>query len=59
MLGLVGGPLICASVIDVLFGSIEPGSPSQLVATIPEFLLKLSLGVWLAVRGFKPSPVRA
>jgi hypothetical protein len=38
MLGLVGGPLMCASGIAVLFGGIEQGSATQSVATIPEFL---------------------
>ena len=45
MLGLVGGPLICASGIAVLFGGIEQGSAAQSIATIPEFLWELSLGI--------------
>jgi hypothetical protein len=57
MLGLIGGPLICASGIAVLFGGIDQGSPVQGIATIPEFLWELSLGIYLTVKGFKPSPV--
>jgi uncharacterized protein DUF4386 len=59
MLGLVGGPLICASGTAVLFDLIDAGSVAQNVATIPEFLWELSLGIYLTVKGFKPSPLTA
>jgi hypothetical protein len=55
MLGLVGGPLLCASGIAVLFGVFEAGSAWQIIATIPEFVWELSLGIWLIVKGFNPS----
>ena len=55
VLGLVGGPLICLSGIAVLLDVIEPGSPAQGIATIPEFFWELSLGIWLTVKGFNPS----
>ncbi len=57
MLGLVGGPLICISGAAVLFGVIDAGSVWQGIATIPEFLWELSLGIYLIVKGFKPSPI--
>ncbi len=57
MLGLVGGPLIIASGTAVLLDVIEPGSAAQAIATIPEFLWELSLGIYLLVKGFKPSPI--
>jgi Domain of unknown function (DUF4386) len=57
VLGLVGGPLICLSGIAVLFGVFEQGGAGQGIATIPEFLWELSLGIWLTVKGFKPSPI--
>jgi hypothetical protein len=57
MLGLIGGPLICISGTAVLFGVIEAGSVAQAIATIPEFLWELSLGIYLIVNGFKPSPI--
>ena len=59
MLGLVGGPLIIASGTAVLFDVIEPGSAPQVIATIPEFLWELSLGIYLVVKGFKPSSILA
>jgi hypothetical protein len=57
MLGLIGGPLICVSGILVLFDVIDAGSPVQIVATIPEFIWELSLGIYLIVKGFKPCPI--
>lgn len=56
MLGLVGGPLLLAAGIGVLFGLFEPGGTVQSIATVPEFLWELSLGIYLTVKGFKPSP---
>jgi len=57
MLGLIGGPLVCASGIGVLFGLFEPGSAPQALATAPEFVWELSLGIYLTVKGFKSSGV--
>jgi hypothetical protein len=58
-LGLVGGPLICLSGAAVMLGVIEAGSVPVMVATIPEFFWELSLGVYLIVKGFRPSPITA
>ena len=55
--GLIGGPLIVASGILVLFDVIDPGSPVQVLATIPEFIWELSLGIYLIVKGFRPCPI--
>jgi hypothetical protein len=55
MLGLIAGPVLCAAGIAVIFGVIEQGGPVQLIASLPEFLWELSLGIWLTVRGFNPS----
>jgi hypothetical protein len=57
LLGLIGGPLIIASGIGVLLGVIEPGSGPQVIATAPEFVWELSLGIYLMVKGFRPSPI--
>jgi Domain of unknown function (DUF4386) len=54
MLGLIGGPLICASGIAVLFGVVQDGGAAQSIATIPEFVWELSLGIYLTVKGFRP-----
>jgi hypothetical protein len=57
VLGLVGGPLVCASGIAILFGVFEAGSVWQTIATFPEFVWELSLGIWLIVKGFNPSVI--
>jgi hypothetical protein len=59
MLGLIGGPLIALSGIAVFFDVIEQGSAAQGIATIPEFLWELSLGIYLTVKGFKRAPILA
>jgi hypothetical protein len=57
MLGLVGGPLICLSGAAVILGLIAPSGTAQTLASVPEFFWELGFGVYLIVRGFKPSPV--
>jgi hypothetical protein len=57
MLGLIGGPLIIASFVAVLFGVYEQVSLPSAIATIPEFLWELSLGIYLVVKGFLPAPI--
>jgi hypothetical protein len=52
MLGLIGGPLIILSGIGVLFGVLDQGGAVQGLATIPEFLWELSLGIYPLVKGF-------
>ena len=57
MLGLIGGPLIIVSGTAVLLGVFKAGSAPQIIATAPEFAWELSLGIYLMVKGFKPSPI--
>jgi len=55
-LGLVGGPLIILSGTAVLFTGNDPSSALhslQAIATIPEFLWELFLGIYCTVWGFK------
>ncbi len=59
ILGLIGGPLLAATGITIMFDVIERGSAVQGVATIPEFIWELSFGIYLIVKGFKPSPILA
>ena len=59
VLGMVGGALICLSGIAVLLGAFDKGSAPQAIATVPEFIWELSLGIYLMVKGFKPSPLIA
>jgi hypothetical protein len=57
MLGLIGGPLLIVSFVGVLFGAFAQVSLPSAIATIPEFLWELSLGIYLVVKGFNPSPI--
>jgi hypothetical protein len=59
MLGLVGGPLLIAAFVAILFGVFAQVSAPAAVATIPEFLWELSLGLYLTFKGFAPSPIAA
>ena len=45
VLGLVGGPLICASAIAVLFGAYDQLSAVGAAAALPVFAWELSLAV--------------
>src|SRR6266536_3034755 len=59
LLGFIGATLLVAADIAVLFGLIGQHAPSTALAAIPIALWEFSLGVWLVVKGFKPSPITA
>ena len=58
-LGLVGGPLIIISGTIVMFGGGHPSGTLQGLATIPEFLWELFLGLYCTFKGFRPSALAA
>jgi hypothetical protein len=55
MFGLIGGPLIIIAGVLVLFDVIEGGGSVQGLMSIPEAFWELSLGIYLVVKGFRPS----
>ena len=57
LVGLIGGPLLLASVTGIVFGTHDLDSGLHVIAAAPIFCWELSLGVWLVVKGFRPSPV--
>ena len=57
VLGLIGGAALLARFVGILFGIIEPGSVLGSIMVIPEFIWEALLGIWLIVKGFKPSPI--
>jgi hypothetical protein len=59
ILGLIGGPLLLIAAIAIMFDLIDRGSALQGLATIPEAVWELSFGIYLIVKGFKPSPILA
>ena len=54
-LGLIGGPLIILTGTLVLFGVTNDGGALKGIATIPEGLWELFLGIYCTVKGFRPS----
>jgi hypothetical protein len=60
IVGLIGAPLLLAAVIVTMFsGGIEHISAFQAIVTLPVAAWEFSLGVWLVVKGFRPSPITA
>lgn len=59
VLGLIGAPILIASAIATMLNDNNPITALAVIATIPIFLWELSLGVWLIVKGFRPSPITA
>ncbi len=57
-MGLIGAPLLLGVTIATIFGVTDHGSSWWIVAA-PIFFWELSLGVYLVVKGFKPSPITA
>jgi hypothetical protein len=58
-LGLIGAPLLIASALAATLRDTDPIVVLTAVATVPIFVWELSLGLWLVVKGFKPSPITA
>jgi hypothetical protein len=59
LMGLIGAPLLLASVTGIVLGTHDLDSGLHVLAAAPIFAWELSLGVYLVVKGFKPSPVTA
>jgi hypothetical protein len=59
LVGLIGAPILLASDIAVLFGLWGRISAPSAILAIPIALWEFSLGVYLIVKGFKPSPITA
>jgi Domain of unknown function (DUF4386) len=57
LVGLIGAPLLVASAAATLFGLKEQVSALSAIAALPIALWEFSLGVYLVVKGFKPSPI--
>jgi hypothetical protein len=55
VLGLIGAPLLLTSTIATMFGLNDLGSAWSAISVAPIFVWELSLGIYLVVKGFKPS----
>ncbi|WP_309233319.1 DUF4386 domain-containing protein [Pseudarthrobacter sp. AB1] len=59
IIAFIGAPLLLASDIAVFFGAYSQVSPTAVLAALPVAVFELSLGIWLIVKGFKPTPLTA
>jgi hypothetical protein len=57
MFGVVGGPLVFASSIAVLFGAYDQTDSIAGLFSLPEIIFEASFAIYLIVKGFRPSPV--
>jgi hypothetical protein len=56
VLGLIGAPILIASVISTLF-RVDHQITVLALGFLPVAAWEFSLGVWLVVKGFRPSPI--
>jgi hypothetical protein len=58
LIGIVGGPVLIAGYLAVIFGVIGQHAPLAALSALPVFLFELSLGIWLIVKGFNSSAAK-
>jgi Domain of unknown function (DUF4386) len=56
-MGLIGGPLLIIAVFATLSGGSETLHGLAVLPVLPVAAWEFSLGVWLVVKGFRPSPI--
>lgn len=59
LIGLIGAPIIFASVLAKYFGIYDELSVWSLLGALPIAVWEFSLGVYLTVKGFKPCAITA
>lgn len=59
LIGILGGPLLVVGDILVLFGLIGQHAPATPLFAVPVALFEFSFGIYLIVKGFKPSSITA
>jgi hypothetical protein len=59
VLGLIGAPLLIIAVFATLLGQHTSLTGLAILPVLPVAAWELSLGVWLTVKGFKPSAITA
>ena len=57
LLGFIGAALLVAADVAVLFDLIGRTSTPAVLTALPIALWEFSLGIWLVVKGFRPSPI--
>ena len=59
LLGFVGAPLLAINTVVLMFGITGPALTLTTLGVLPIAVWEFSLGVWLVVKGFNPSPIIA
>ena len=57
VVGFIGAVLLLISTVTMMFGVHNYNSAASGLLAIPVALWEFSLGVWLTVKGFRPSPI--
>lgn len=57
VIGIVGGIPLVAGYLAVMFGFIDRISPLAALSALPVAVFEFSFGIYLTVRGFKPSAI--
>ncbi len=58
-IGLIGAPFLLASGVATMFGAFGQFSPAASLLAFPVALWELSVGSWMAFKGFRPSAITA
>ena len=59
LIGIVGGPVLFIGYFAILFGLIGQHAPLTGLFAVPVALFEFSLGIYLVVKGFRPSLITA
>jgi hypothetical protein len=59
LLGFIGAALLVAAWTGTLFGFLGQVSPLSALFALPIAVWEFSLGIYLVVKGFKPSNITA
>lgn len=54
-IGMIGGPVLLIGTFSVLFGLIGQREPLAALSAVPVAVFEFSLGIYLLVKGFKPT----
>ena len=57
VIGIIGGPVLIAGYLAVMFGLIGQHAPLTGLFAVPVALFEFSLGLWLIFKGFNPEAV--
>ena len=55
LIGIIGGPVLLMGTFSVLFGLIGQREPLAALSAVPVAVFEFSLGIYLVVKGFKPT----